>query len=238
MAPRAVTKVLAVAAGRAHRDDPALPHTGGPAGNAQLTAWVGLSLLPLFLVELVTLLSLDRLISWHIFVGVVLIPPALLKTVTTGWRILRYYSGANSYRQAGTPPLLLRLLGPLVVLTTLAVLGTGVILIVIGPKASATSLAAIGGQRLTVLALHQASSIAWATATGLHVLARLIPAGKLATTFRHGRGQPAGGRTRIVVLLATVAIGGIAAVIVMRLGSSWTAGDLHGFAPSSSAPGS
>ena len=187
MASRAVTEVLATAAGRSHRKDPALPRTGGPAGNAQLTAWIGLYLLPLFIAELLTLLSLRGLISWHIAIGILLIPPSLVKTTTTGWRIVCYYRGNSSYRKAGPPPLLLRLLGPLVIVSTLAILGTGITLLLLGPSASFTPFVTVDGQQISALTLHKASTIAWAAATGVHVLARLIPAARLAAS---GWGEP------------------------------------------------
>ncbi len=104
---QAVTNVVATAVGHARRADPALPRTGGPASKARLTAWIGLGLLIVFVAGLVTLLDVTELISWHIAIGVLLIPPALVKTATTGWRILRYYTGNGTYRQAGPPPLLL-----------------------------------------------------------------------------------------------------------------------------------
>ncbi len=148
---RTLTDVVASATGRLRREDPTLPRTGGPAGNAALTAWIGLALLLLFLAELLTLLDVTGLISWHIVIGVLLVPPALVKTATTGWRILRYYTGHPAYRQAGPPPLLLRLLGPLVVLTTLAVLGSGLVLIAIGPETTFAPL-------ITVLASKSAGS--------------------------------------------------------------------------------
>lgn len=61
---------------------------------------------------MITLLDVGGLISWHVVIGTLLIPPALLKTASTGWRIARYYSGTPPYRQAGPPPMLLRILGP------------------------------------------------------------------------------------------------------------------------------
>jgi len=224
---RAVTDVVATAAGHARRGDPVLPRTGGPAGNARLTACIGLGLLIAFLAELVTLLDVTGLISWHIVIGVLLIPPALAKTATTGWRILRYYTGNRAYRQAGPPPLLLRLLGPVVVLTTLAVLGTGLVLIAVGPDATFTPLLAVAGQQISWLTLHQVTFIAWGAATGLHVLARTVPAARLTLTRWPSRlaGTPARGLT----LLATVVVAAIAAVIILRLSGSWTGGDLHRF---------
>lgn len=98
------TDTLDEATGRRRRRDPVRPRTGGPAGNAVLTAWTGLLLLALFLAELVTLLDVHGLISWHIALGALLIPPALFKTATTGWRIIHYYVGDRDYVDAGPPP--------------------------------------------------------------------------------------------------------------------------------------
>src|SRR5436305_10441279 len=141
-----IDDLVATATGRAHRADPVLSATGGPAGNARLTAWLGLVLLVLFGAELVTLLDVRGLLSWHVAVGVLLIPPALAKTASTGWRIARYYAGHRPYRAAGPPPMLLRLLGPLVVLSTLAVLGSGLLLILVGPDPSRRPLVSLLGQ--------------------------------------------------------------------------------------------
>ena len=103
--------------------------------STRLTAWLGLLLLVAFLVEGATLISLGQLMTVHIVVGVLLVALVLAKTATTGWRIFRYYSGDPAYRVAGPPPLLLRLLGPLVVIGGLAVLGSGLALIALGPSA-------------------------------------------------------------------------------------------------------
>src|SRR3954463_14190309 len=167
--PQPIGEVLDTALGTAHRDDPALPRTGGPAGNARLTAWAGIALLALFLVECVTLLGLDRMISVHILVGAMLVPLALLKTATTGWRIVRYYAGDPAYRQAGPPPTVLRLLGPLVVLTSLPVLGSGLALVPLGDAAHDTLLAR-AGQRVDAITIHQACFVAWLIVVGLHTL--------------------------------------------------------------------
>src|SRR4051812_11851259 len=102
-----VGDTVAVALGQGHRDDPVGARTGGPAGNARLTAWLGLLLLVLFLAELVTLLDVRGLVTWHIAIGVLLVPPTLAKTASTGWRVVRYYTHTGPYVQAGPPPLLL-----------------------------------------------------------------------------------------------------------------------------------
>jgi hypothetical protein len=208
------------AIGRRRRRDPIRPRTGGPAGNATLTAWTGLLLLALFLAELVTLLDVHGLITWHIALGALLIPPSLLKTATTGWRIVRYYLGDRGYVSAGPPPTPLRLLGPVVVLSTLAVLGTGLALILIGQQASRQTFATVLGQRVDPITLHQESFILWAVATGLHALARLFPA--VQTVLQRGRALP--GRWQRGVVLGVVAVlAALTAVLVVRAAGDWQA---------------
>jgi hypothetical protein len=215
-----VEETLATALGRQHRDDPVLAGTGGPAGNARLTAWLGLGLLALFLAEMITLLNVSGLISWHIAIGVLLIPPSLVKTATTGWRMVRYYLRATPYVQAGPPPMLLRLLGPLVVLGTIAVLGSGVLLIGLGPTATFRPWFTVLGHDVSPLTLHQGSFIVWGVATGLHVLTRLLPALQIA-----GAATPLpGGRSRLLLVLGAVAAAVAAAVIVLGLADAWTSG--------------
>jgi hypothetical protein len=195
------------ARGRRHRADPALPRTGGPAANARLTAWTGLVLLVLFLAELVTLLDLRGLVAWHITIGVLLIPPALVKTATTGWRIVRYYAGNPAYRTAGPPTLLLRLLGPVVVVTTLGVLGTGVALVAVGPARSRDGVSLIG-HTIDLTTLHKAFFVLWAFATGVHTLGRLWPAVRLTVAPDRPRVAGVGGRATVAVLAVAAAVAG------------------------------
>ncbi len=216
----ALKDTFATAIGARHRDDPGAVHTGGPAGNARLTAWTGLLLLAFSLVECVTLLSVRGLITVHLLIGAVLIPLMALKTITTGWRIARYYSGSAAYRQAGPPPLLLRILGPLVVLSGVAVLGTGLALIALG-RATFTPIVTVAGFRVDALTLHQGAFIVWLAATGLHVLVRTVPALQLTVATRpHPAVAGAPGRLGVLVftILVSVAVG----VLVLHLSSDWT----------------
>ena len=212
-----VTETVETAAGRRHRSDPVAATTGGPAGNAHLTAWTGLLLLVLFLAELVTLLDVHGLISWHVVLGVLLVPPALLKSATTGWRIVRYYTGNHDYRASGPPPALLRVLGPLVILSTLAVLGTGLALIALGPDRSRQGFLTVVGHPLGALTLHQASFIVWAVATGLHTLGRLVPAVQIVSSRQTRPGRYG----RVAVLVATLAVAAVAAAFVLSVSGSW-----------------
>ncbi|HJP73988.1 MAG TPA: hypothetical protein VJ914_06955 [Pseudonocardiaceae bacterium] len=208
---------VAEAIGRSHRDDPVLPTSGGPAGNARLTAWTGVLLLVLFLIELATLLDVTGLLSWHVVVGVLLVPPALLKTGTTGWRIVRYYTRSAPYRKSGPPPMMLRVLGPLVVLSTLAVLGSGLALLAVGPEASLQPFVSVLGYQVSALTLHQASFVIWAVVTGLHTLGRLVPATRLIT----GRAMVPGTVARVVTLMGIAVTATLAAVLIYGAATSW-----------------
>jgi hypothetical protein len=218
-------ELLAEAGGRSHRVDPVLPRTGGPAGNARLTAWTGLLLLALFVAEVVTLLDVHGLVDWHVAIGVLLVPPALLKTATTGWRVLRYYTRGRSYVSAGPPLLALRVLGPLVVLTTLAVLGSGLVLVALGEQRARPGFLSVLGHQLDWVTLHKAFFVLWAVATGLHVLARLVPAAQLVGGRRKEGAGPAGavpGRAaRAVVLVLVLAVAGGTTALVLPAASSW-----------------
>jgi hypothetical protein len=223
-------EAAAAAAGRAHRSDQALGRTGGPAGNAKLTAWTGLVLLILFLAELVTLLDVHGLLSWHIVIGTLLLPPTLLKTASTGWRMIGYYLGNQPYRRSGPPPMLLRLLGPLVVLSTVAVLGTGVALILAGPATSRTGFPSL-------LMWHKAAFLVWAAATGLHVLGRAIPALRLMLPAA-AAGPVPGRALRVTTLVLTMAVAAGAALLLLGRAEPWRTEPRHFHdRPGATAPG-
>lgn len=231
----AVAGTVAAALGREQRDDPVLPRTGGPAGNAILTAWTGLMLLVLSVAELLTLFDVRGLISWHVAVGALLVPPALLKTGSTGWRVVRYYRGNPAYQQAGPPPTLLRLLGPLVVASTLSLLGTGVLLILLGEQSSRTDLFSIVGFHVDWISLHQASFIVWAVATGLHLLARIVTA--LRVTFGRARDRGVPGRlTRGTAAVLVVVVAAALALVLVRADGTWGHDDFRHGPPPQGAP--
>ena len=76
--------------------------------NERLTATNGVVLFVLLLIEGVTILFLRPLLPVHIFVGMLLIPPVALKLATTGYRMLRYYTGHTAYVDRGPPHILMR----------------------------------------------------------------------------------------------------------------------------------
>ena len=239
--PHLIEDVLREACGRAQRRNAVTAPSGGPAGNALLIAWTGLLLLVFIAAELVTLLDVRALIDWHVAIGVLLVPPALLKTAATGWRVLRYYTDSEPYRTAGPPPTLLRVLGPLVVASTLGLLASGVLLIAVGEERGRRTLVSALGQRVDLVTVHQALFIAFAVSTGLHLLARTVPTLAL-TSGRAGRlgdatAVPGSGR-RLLALAATVGAAVVAVVLLLPLADDWQDAGRHDGPPpgSSSAP--
>lgn len=135
---------------------------GGTEGNRLLTSQTAAVLILLLAVLGITILRVQQLLSVHMFVGMLLIGPVGLKLASTGYRFTRYYTRNPSYRRAGPPRPALRLMAPIVVISTIAVFGTGVALLLIGPSS-----------RGTLLPLHKASFIVWIVFTGLHVLGHI-----------------------------------------------------------------
>jgi len=174
------------------------------AENERLTASTATLLLVLLAVEGVTILSIRPLLPIHIVVGVLLIPPVALKLASTGYRFLRYYGGSLAYVAKGPPHILMRLLAPLLVLSTLTVLGSGVALLVLGP-----------GRQSFVLGLHKTSFIFWLGVTSVHVL---VYVRRLPRLLLSG-GRQAGARIGLVAgsLLAGAAL----AAATYSLASPW-----------------
>jgi hypothetical protein len=218
--PAAVVHAIAEATGRERRENPVAPSTGGPAGNALLTAWTALVLLAGSAAELLTLFDINGLLSWHVAIGALLVPPALLKTASTGWRLVRYYAGSPTYRRAGPPPVLLRLLGPLVVISTLGLLASGVLLVLLGEPRAHRPLLDLVGFRVDWVTLHQGFFAVWVGVTGLHLLGRIVPALRITMGARHGAPVP-GWWARWLLLGAATAAGVALAVALVGSDGSW-----------------
>jgi hypothetical protein len=87
--------------------------------NARLTAMTAVVLLLLVVAELATVvLGARGHLSLHVIVGLILVPPVLLKIGTTTWRMVSYYRGDAAYLEKGPPPLALRILAPFLVALT------------------------------------------------------------------------------------------------------------------------
>ena len=134
-----------------------------PDGNERLTAAVGVLLLVPVLVEIATvLLGVHSFMSWHVFVGLALIPAVALKLGSTGWRFARYYLRSRPYVAHGPPRAAMRLLTPLFVAATIVLFGSGV------------AMGFLHGQALQdARRLHGPASVIWLLLLGVHVLVYL-----------------------------------------------------------------
>ena len=187
----------------------AVARTGGSEGNRRLTGATAAVLLVLLAAEGVTLLAIRPLVSAHIFIGMLLLPPVALKLASTGHRFVRYYTGQQAYRADGPPQALLRLLGPIVVLATLALFASGVALIVLGPGGGA------------VLGLHKASFVVWFGAMAAHVLAHVFRVPRLASADWRRRDALPGSSLRRWLLAGSLVAGLILAVATVHLAGPW-----------------
>ncbi|MFL6163468.1 MAG: hypothetical protein ACJ74U_14720 [Jatrophihabitantaceae bacterium] len=188
--------------------------TQGAEGNSRLTAVTGMLLIVLLAVEGITILNVRGMITLHVYLGVLLVGPVLLKCVSTGYRFLRYYTGAQPYLRKGPPHWILRTLGPVVVLSSVAVLGTGIGLIYAGP-----------GHRDPLLSLHKASFIVWFVVTSVHVLGHLLEAGSVTwRELRDPKAAPAARRRRwrVVAVAASLVLGVGVASALLPSAQAWT----------------
>ena len=211
MIPSVTDKPGPVSRASSRRDWRAVARGWGPPGNERLTASVGLVLLVLLAVETLTTLSLRSYLSVHIFLGLLLLPPLALKLASTGWRFLRYYTGNKPYRLEGPPRLLLRLLAPLLVASTLSLFGSGVALIVVGH----------GGGLLK--SVHGVSFVVWGVLMIVHVLAYLARTLRVgpADWRRQAELVVAGARSRRAALGGALLAGVIVALATYPAQQAW-----------------
>jgi hypothetical protein len=185
----------AVATAERHRD-----RLGGTAGNRLLTSATGIVLAALLAAEGITILWLGDLRTEHMFIGLVLIGPVALKLASTGYRFVRYYTRAQRYRAEGPPLLPLRLLAPLLVVTTILIFISGVWLAIIGHHSD------------LVLALHKVAFIVWSGCFGVHFLWHLPRAW---FSLRASRAERAPGSSLRGLLLAAALGGGTALALTL-----------------------
>jgi hypothetical protein len=180
----------------------------GVAGNRRLTSITAVPLLILLFVEGVTiLLGVQQTISVHVFVGMLLIPPIVLKLASVGYRFIRYYTGDAAYRAAGPPPPLLRALGPIVVLSTVTLFASGVVLI------------AFGRNTPGAMALHKLSFLVWLAAMTVHVLGHLKDLREALTAEYLRRVHVHGPLVRVAAVGLSLVIGvGVAAMTLHLTG--------------------
>jgi hypothetical protein len=164
----------------------------------------------LLAIEGVTILFIRPLISVHVFVGLMLVPPVALKLAVTGWRFARYYTSSREYVRRGPPhPVMRVLVAPTVVLSTLFLFGTGVAMLAVRPG---------GG---VLLLLHKASFVIWIGATSVHVLAYLGKTPRLVTADWRRATRLRARWIRVGVVVGALAAGAAFAAVAIHLATPW-----------------
>jgi hypothetical protein len=189
---------------------------GGPDGNEQITTITGTILLVLLAVLGVTIIQIGQLLWLHLFLGLLLIGPVVLKMSSTGYRFARYYTRDAAYRGKGPPEMFLRLIGPMVVVSTLVVFVSGVVLLFVGPA-----------DRGQLVLIHKASFFVWIAFTALHVLGHLPHMPKTlraaARPTRDVPGLQTGAAGRWISIAGALIGGLVLALVLIPDFSIWTA---------------
>ena len=109
-----------------------------------------------------TIFGIGSLMTWHAFIGVLLIPVVALKIASTAGGCFATTCAARSTSAAARRTSCCRVLvAPVLVASTIVVFSTGV------------ALLALDRTQGLVVGLHKASFVVWAGAFGLHLLTRL-----------------------------------------------------------------
>jgi hypothetical protein len=194
-----------------HKDN--IEIVDGVAGNARITGMVSVVLLVLLIAEAATIPLIGQLRGPHIFIGMLLLGPLALKFSSTGYRFARYYAHTPAYVSHGPPALGLRLLAPVVVVTTVALFATGVALLIVGP----------GNDQLQFL--HKLSFIIWVAFISVHLLGHLVELPGLAMPdWRRSAPQAvrlAGAGPRILLLTSAVTGGLVLGFLGLAVARSW-----------------
>jgi hypothetical protein len=177
-------------------------------GNERLTGANGLVLLVLLAAEGATIPFVRQWLTLHIFLGLLLVPPVLLKLATTGWRFARYYLRDAEYVRRGPPHPFLRLLvAPLTVASTAVLFGTGVTLVLVRP------------QEGLLIGLHKAGFVVWFGAMGAHVLAHVLKLPRLVRADYVDRAS--GSYLRQLAVAAALVAGIVVAIAALPAAHDW-----------------
>jgi hypothetical protein len=178
----------------------------------------GAVLLILLAVECYTILRIGRLITLHVFLGMLLLGPVTLKATSVIYRFARYYTRSEPYRRKGPPAPLPRLIGPIIVLLTACVFGSGIMLAVTGPSFGYGGPS--GG-----LVVHRISFFAWIFFIVIHVVAYVPRLPRLLAAEARGVTLPMevlGGRgIRLALLIASLLAGLVIALLTVHLAGKW-----------------
>lgn len=196
-------------------------------GNARLTVNVAVVLLVLFAIQLATVvISVKTHVTLHVVVGLLLVPPLLVKLAAVSWRFMRYYRHDAAYVRKGPPAPLLRVLGPLLLLMTLVLFVSGFVLL-LAPSA-------FGGPHGIMFHVHDLSFYLWLLLLLAHLAghARDVRSLALRDWGRRARAALPGRMLRQSLVLASLAAGlALALALVGQVGAFQSAVS-HATAPS------
>jgi hypothetical protein len=187
---------------------------GGTDGNEILTAAIAAVLTLLLIAEGITIIWIGGLLSVHMFLGLVLLPPVLLKLGSTGYRFARYYTHSRPYVRKGPPALLMRLLAPVLVVTTIGVFVTGVWLLLLGHKSD------------QMLFFHKVFFFVWGAVFAIHFLVyapRVLRSLRRDWSSARRHAVPGSGLRRMLVV-AGVGAGAALALSLLGTIGNWTGG--------------
>jgi hypothetical protein len=189
-----------------------LPSRRNPDGNSRLTGISASFVLPLVLIEVVTVaLGVRSVINLHLAVGLALLGPVLLKLASVTYRMASYYRGASGYAQRGKPAVGLRLLGGALALSFLLMLASGLALIV-GPS----------GVHSAARSTHVVSAYVVVLLMIGHLAVHLRPAARLASAdIRPRTPKVQGARSRWLALLVSLTLGGVLALLLGGRGTTY-----------------
>jgi hypothetical protein len=182
----------------------------GVEANSRLTGMLGAVLLVALAVEGVSVLDVRGLLSWHVAVGLFVIPAIFVKLGTTSFRAFQYYRGAEAYRHKGPPHPILRIAGPFVALSTVSMFAFGIVTLAAGPR-----------HREPWLTLHQGSFAVWFLATTVHVLGHVIETWQLVRDEATNRPAIARRSVRVSVVLLSLAVGLVIGLLSLKWTGQW-----------------
>ncbi|WAH41324.1 hypothetical protein NZD89_24225 [Alicyclobacillus fastidiosus] len=180
--------------------------------NERMTALAGAVLFVLIVIELVITANLHELISVHIFVGVLLSGPLIVKMFSTGYRFFRFYTRSAVFVQKGPPNIWLRLLAPFLVIITLLVFISGFGLALVGP--THTGL---------FFKIHAVSVALWLPLIAVHIYAHIRKVPRLIASdwSKKSEFRVPGRARRLGINSSALVVGLIAAVVMIPVSAPW-----------------
>lgn len=177
------------------------------AANERVTAATAVALFVLIFVEGITLLRIGSMMTLHVVVGLVLVPPVLVKLGSTGWRFVRYYTGHPDFVRKGPPGALLRVLAPFLVVSTVVLFASGIALVVIHNPNGWLDV------------LHRYDFLVWFAVLAVHVLAYMwqvpgVVRRDLSSRRRYRRTSPRGRLLRLWLVVSSIVAGVLLAAML------------------------